>query len=127
MQSHLTCHYIEMFLYIHQIYNIWISGEDKALQTWIFVNYVQNSQKRNKIRMHSITYSHIWYFGISLLIIYTINESLVEIYNNSGMNVRQKFMKILIKRIKIKERSITCYHIWHVDIPKCVYSVRKLG
>ena len=39
--------------------------EDKALQTSIFFNCVQNLQKkRNKIKRHSITCSYIWYFDI---------------------------------------------------------------
>ena len=37
------------------------------------------------------------------------------------MNDRQKCMKIPKKRNKIKWRSVTCSHIWHVDISKYVY------
>ena len=36
-------------------------------------------EKSNKIKKHSINYSHIWYFDISVLIRYTISEALVEI------------------------------------------------
>ena len=36
-------------------------------------------KKRNKIKMHSIKCSHIWYFEISVLIKYTISECLMEV------------------------------------------------
>ena len=42
-------------------------------------------------------------------------------YNNSDINGHQKCIKIPKKRNKIKWRSITYSHIWHINIPKCVY------
>ena len=41
--------------------------------------YAKFVQKRNKIRMHSITCSHIWHFDLLVLIKYIIGESLVVI------------------------------------------------
>ena len=71
----------------------------------------KTSKKRNKIRRHSITCSHIWHFDISILIRQSVK--FWWRYNNSDMNAQ--------KRNKIKMHSITCSHIWYVNISKCVY------
>ena len=47
--------------------------EDKVLQTRIFFKI------RNKNKKLSITCSHIWHFVISILIKYTVSESLEKI------------------------------------------------
>ena len=39
------------------------------------------------------------------------------------LNVRQLCAKFAKKRNKIKRHSITCSHIWHVDMSVCVYWV----
>ena len=40
---------------LHQIYKLWIFGENIAFQTWIFVNFLQNSQKK-LIKLKCILY-----------------------------------------------------------------------
>ena len=73
-------------------------------------------KKRNKIKRHSITCSHIWYFDILVLISYTISECLVEIQTIQTWMVNNNVWKFPKKRNKIKWPSITCSHIWYVDI-----------
>ena len=53
-----------------------------------------------------------------------INSQSVKVWwrsNTSDMNSRQLCTKIPKKRNKIKKRSITGGHIWHIYISKCVY------
>ena len=60
------------------------------------------------------------YISTCVLIRYTISESLVEIqqYKHECSII---MYENALKRYKIKWHSITCSHIWHVDISKCVY------
>ena len=80
-------------------------------------------KNRNKIKKCFITCCHIWHVNIAKYV-YWLDTKSVKVwwrYNTSDMNARQLCMKIPKKRNKIKGRSITCGHIWHVNTSKCVY------
>ena len=75
-----------------------------------------NLRTFRKLWLHMIC-QHI---KMCILIKYTISESLVEI-----QKLRHEWSRIMYentkKRNKIKWRSITCSHIWHINISKYVY------
>ena len=86
----------------------------------------KNSQKkRNCIREPSITCSHIWHVQIPKCVhLYDTQSGKVWWRcNTSDINARQLCMKIHKNRNTIKEHSIACSHIWHVNISKYVYQL----
>ena len=79
--------------------------------------------KRSYIKEPFITYSHICHDDIPKCVHQLDTQSLKVWWrhNNSDINSRQLSMKIPKKRNKIKRRSITYSHTWHIDTSKYVY------
>ena len=55
-----------------------------------------------------------------LFIIFCLNTQFVRVWWSYNVSNMSHYMKIFKKMQLIREPSITCSHIWQVDIPKCV-------
>ena len=81
--------------------------------------------KRNLIREPSITCNHTWHVDIPKCVHSTDTQSLVMIKYFRHKFSTKMYENTKEKHNKIKGRSITCIHIWHIcdilfsDIEQC--------
>ena len=100
LQSHLTFCYNEWFIF-PIIYECLV--KIKHFRHAYSLILCKIRKKRNKIKKHSITFSHIWDFHTLVLIRYTISESLEEIQQLwMAWMVVKNVWKYLKKAIKSK-------------------------
>ena len=113
LQSYLACWHTKFCALIrHTICESLVNSDMNGVN-----NVWKYPKKRNKRKGFFITCSHIWLFDISVLIRYTIIDSLVEIQqfrHESSSNFYENTLKNIIKS-RVFHNSITCSHIWHVD------------
>ena len=80
----------------------------------------QKMQLNQRIFHNQQSHLACWYFKMCTLIRHTIYKSLVKI-----LYFRHEYSSIMYENTQnrkiIKEPSITCRYIWHVNISKCTY------